>query len=642
MCGIAGIIVFQDSPKTVHATELVRKMCFLLRHRGPDDDAFYTDGNASIGMTRLAILDLRKGLYPLSNESRNLRLFYNGEIYNFPELSSELAAKGHKFGSMSDGEVIVHGYEEWGPRCFGRFNGMWAFALWDTSAQELILGRDHFGIKPLYYYIDESLLAFSSEIGALASLPFIKKNLNERSIYNYLVDGRLEQDEETFYDGIYRLMPGHYAVAKPDGSFEKYRYWEMPSVCEEIGGGNMTQASERVRSLFFDSVRIRLRSDVPVGICLSGGIDSSAIASVIAALKREDKKSIGMRLQGFSACFPGDPIDESHFVKAISEATETESHIVYPTALDFWRDLRELVRTQGEPVVGASMYACWRVMQMAREHKVPVLLDGQGGDELFAGYLEYFGFYIQDLLRGGHIIAAVKETLKSLDLTSPMIPFLFTYRQTIRRITTRYIKAEFSAKFANNPERLRIDSRSRLGHVLWNDLTRQILPSLLRYEDRNSMHFSIETRLPFLDPRLVEYVASLPIDLKIRDGWTKRVFREAMRGIIPEEIRCRRSKIGFETPQRKWFLAELGDNLEVLLSNQMVASEFVNAHEVLELLRSARRKKKISKLDAEFIWRCVNLELWLREFIQQDLDATSASISPVDIPVDATQEELLE
>jgi asparagine synthase (glutamine-hydrolysing) len=636
MCGIAGIIVFRDSPKTAHATELVRRMCVLLKHRGPDDDAFYTEGNANIGMTRLAILDLRKGLYPLSNESRNLRLFYNGEIYNYLELSSELAAKGHVSGSMSDGEVIVHGYEEWGPRCFGRFNGMWAFALWDTSTQELILGRDHFGIKPLYYYIDESLLAFSSEIGALASLPFIKKNLNERSIYNYLVDGRLEQDEETFYDGIHRLMPGHYAVAKPDGSFEKSRYWEMPRVCEEIGGGNMAQASERVRSLFIDSVRIRLRSDVPVGICLSGGLDSSAIASVIATLNRADKKSIGMRLQGFSALFPGDPIDESHFVNVVSQATETDSHAVYPTALEFWRDLSELVRTQGEPVVGASMYACWRVMQLAKGYRVPVLLDGQGGDELFAGYIEYLNFYIRDLLRSGHIIAALKETLKTLDLTSPMIPFLFTYRQTIRRITTRYINAEFSAKFAKNPERLRINPHSSLAQVLWNDLTRQILPSLLRYEDRNSMHFSIETRLPFLDPRLVEYVASLPIDLKIGDGWTKRVFREAMRGILPEEIRCRRSKIGFETPQRKWFIGELGDKLEALLSDQMIASEFVNAQAVLELLQNARRKKKISKLDAEFIWRCINLELWLREFIQQDRDAASINL------VEAPQEELLE
>jgi asparagine synthase (glutamine-hydrolysing) len=600
-------------------------MCSLLKHRGPDDEAFYSNGNASIGMTRLAILDLRKGLYPLSNESDNLLLFYNGEIYNYPELSSELAANGHQYASMTDGEVIVHGFEQWGSGCFTKFNGMWAFALWDKNEQKLILGRDHFGIKPLYYYIDENLLAFSSEIRALFSLPSIKKNPNKRTIYNYLVDGHHDQTEETFYDGIYRLMPGHYAVARPDGSFEKFRYWEMPKVCEETNREDMSQASERVRSLFVDAVRIRLKSDVPVGTCLSGGLDSSSIVSVIAALNGGDKKSVGKRLQGFSACFPGDPIDESHFVKIAAQATGTDSHTVCPTALEFWRDLKEVVRTQGEPFVGASIYAGWRVMQLAKAHRVPVLLDGQGGDELFAGYLEYLGFYIQDLFRRGKIMTALKETFKSLDLTAPMIPLLFTYRLKVRKVIRRYLNVAFSAQFAKNPDRLRIDLHSDLARMLWNDVTRHVLPSLLRYEDMNSMHFSIETRLPFLDPQLVEYVASLPIDFKIRDGWTKRIFREAMQGILPEEVRRRRGKIGFETPQRKWFLAELADRIEELLSAEMRASEFVKRTAVLELFRSARRKNKISSWDAEFIWRCINLELWLREFIPSQRDEVSAS-----------------
>jgi asparagine synthase (glutamine-hydrolysing) len=624
MCGIAGIVSFRGNLKQPLAMQLVRKMCSLLKHRGPDDDAFYSDGNVSIGMTRLAILDLRKGLYPLTNESKNLYLFYNGEIYNSPELSSELAGNGHQFGSLTDGEVIVHGFEQWGPGCLTRFNGMWAFALWETSEQKLLLGRDHFGIKPLYYYVDEDLLAFSSEIGALLSLPFIKKNPNEKSIYNYLVDGRVDHTEETFYDSIYRLMPGHYAVAKPDGSFEKTRYWKMPSVCEEADAKDMSQASERVRSLFIDAVRIRLRSDVPVGTCLSGGLDSSSIASVIAGLNNGAKESIGKRLQGFSACYPGDPIDESHFVKIAAQATGTDSHVVCPTALEFWRDLTELVRTQGEPFGGASIYASWRVMQMAKANEVPVLLDGQGGDELFAGYLEYLWFYVEDLLRRGKIMTALKETFRSLDVTAPMIPLLFTYRRKIRKAIRNYLNPAFSAKFAKNPDRLRIDSESNLARVLWNDVTRHVLPSLLRYEDENSMRFSIETRLPFLDPRLVEYVSSLPIDFKIRDGCTKRIFREAMRGILPEEIRLRRDKIGFETPQRRWFLAELADNIEELLSTEMRASEFVKRNAVLGLFRSARSNNKISRWDAEFIWRCINLEFWLREFIPLRTETTTA------------------
>jgi asparagine synthase (glutamine-hydrolysing) len=595
-------------------------MCSLLEHRGPDDEAFYTNGNASIGMTRLAILDLRKGLYPLSNESNSLHLFYNGEIYNFSELSSDLVARGHQFTSLTDGEVVVHGFEEWGPTCCSKFNGMWAFALWDSTRQELILARDHFGIKPLYYYIDQDFLAFSSEIGALLSLPFIKRTPNERRIYNYLVDGRVDHTDETFFDDIFRLPPGHYAIAKRDGAFERFRYWQMPSVCEEGNGDDMAEASKRVRDLFVDAVRVRLRSDVPVGTCLSGGLDSSSIVSVIAGLNERDKKSVGNRLQGFSACFPGDPIDESHFIEIAAQKTGTESHPVYPTALEFWRDLTELVRTQDEPFVGASIYASWRVMQLAKSYDVPVLLDGQGGDELFAGYPEYLGFYLKDLLRRGKLITALKELSKSIDLTARMVPLWITYQLKIGNTTKEHLNPAFAAKFGNDADKRRLDQGPNLAQIMWNDLTRYILPSLLRYEDKNSMHFSIETRLPFLDPRLVEYVASLPIDFKIRGGWTKRIFREAMRGIVPEEIRVRRDKIAFETPQARWFLRGFPEEIEGILSGEMRVSEFVQIPSVLKLFQKARKRKKISRWDSELVWRCINLEMWLREYIPSHRD----------------------
>jgi asparagine synthase (glutamine-hydrolysing) len=623
MCGIAGIISFKGYPDNSRSTERVRNMCLLQKHRGPDDDALYSDSNASIGMTRLAILDLRKGLYPLSNENKNLHLFYNGEVYNYPELSSELAAEGHRFSSMTDGEVIVHGFEQWGPGCFTKLNGMWAFALWDSREQELILARDHFGIKPLYYYIDENLLAFSSEIRALLSLPLVRRVPNEKSIYNYLVDGRLDHTEETFYDGIWRLLPGYYATAKLDGSFEKFRYWEMPKVSEIADDDDMVEATKRLRGLFIDAVRIRLRSDVPVGTCLSGGLDSSSIVSVVTQLNEEDKKSVGRRLQGFSVCFPGYSVDESDFINTEVHATKAESHVVSPTALELWRDLTELVRTQEEPVGGASQYAGWRVMQIAKAHHVPVLLNGQGADEIFAGYSEYLGFYIKDLLRRGKIKLAIKETFSSLDLTARMFPLLFTYHRKLRNIIRHCLNPAFSAKLAKDLSIRRVNLGSSLPQMLRGDVTRYVLPSLLRYEDRNSMHFSIEVRLPFLDPRLVEYVASLPLDFKIRDGWTKRIFREAMRGILPEEIRSRRGKIRFETPQRRWFVAELADKIEELLSTNMRASKYVERPEVLKLFRSARKQNKMSRLDAEFIWRCINLELWLREFIPPDIDTST-------------------
>ena len=594
-------------------------MCSILKHRGPDDEAYYRNKNVCIGMTRLAVIDLRKGLYPIENEDESLHLIYNGEIYNFAQLTSELAARGHIFTSLTDGEVIVHGYEQWRCDCLKKFNGMWAFALWDANEEKLVLGRDHFGIKPLYYYLTENLLAFASEIRALLSLPFIERFPNERAIYDYLVDTHVDHAEDTFFDGIYRLMPGHYATVTPDGFLEKTQYWRMPSISEETDC-ELEEASEQVRGLFIDAVRLRLISDVPVGSCVSGGLDSSSIVSVIARLEDEIKKSIGRNLQGFSAWFPGDPLDESCFAKIVAEATATDIHAVYPSASEFWLDLWELIRTQEEPFTSTSIYASWKVMQSAKAHGVTVLLDGQGGDEVFGGYLEYFKPYVADLLRRRKILAAIKETLLSLDLTAPLIPLLLTYRSKINRIITDYLNAEFSAKFGKSSDRLRIDSSSTLAQMLWNDITRFKLPALLRYEDKNSMHFSIETRLPFLDPRLVEYVASLPIDFKIQNGWTKSVFRKAMRAILPREVALRRSKIGFETPQQRWFLEELADRVEDLLSSDMRVCKYVNHEAILALFRTARLKNKISRWDADLIWRCMNLELWLREFIPQHND----------------------
>jgi asparagine synthase (glutamine-hydrolysing) len=612
MCGIAGIVTFGGREEN-STSYLIRDMCSALRHRGPDDEAYYSYGNTHLGMTRLAILDLRKGLYPIKNEIGNLHLFYNGEIYNFQELASELVSKGHEFASATDAEVVVHGYEEWGPDCFRRLNGMWAFALWDAKEQKLILGRDHFGIKPLYYHVNDDLLAFASEIRPLLLLPTRTKP-REKAIYDYLVFGLVDHTEDTFFEGIRRVMPGHYATLARDGSFTTTRYWEMPEISEETSGETAREASDQVRKLFVDAVRIRLISDVPVGSCLSGGLDSSAIVSVVAMLEEKAKESIGKRLQAFSAWYPDDPVDESAFARIAAKAGGAELNVVYPSASGLWHDMPELVRAQEEPFGGTSIYAQWKVMQEAKARGITVLLDGQGGDEVFAGYIEYFKFYIVDLLRKGKVIEAIRESLLSLDLTYRFIPLLFTRRSMFKRIIGRYLNPDFALKFNQTQGQARGDPRSSLAKMLWDDTTRLTLPSLLRYEDKNSMHFSIETRLPFLDPRLVEYLASLPEDFKIRYGWTKRVLREAMHGILPNEIATRRSKIAFQTPQQKWFLYEIADGIGELLSSQMKCSKYVNQASVLDLFMTALKKKKISRWDSELIWRGVNLEFWLREF----------------------------
>jgi asparagine synthase (glutamine-hydrolysing) len=598
--------------RNTHASfpvDLTQKLCDILRHRGPDDEAHYASKDVQICMTRLAILDLRKGLYPIRNETGNLFLFYNGEIYNFRELASELASKGHSFHSATDAEVVVHAYEEWGPSCLQKFNGMWALAIWDANENTLFLARDHFGIKPLYYLVNEDFFFFASEIRALLSTPLIKGEVNEAAVWDFLMHRRVDHLENTFFSGINRLLPASYATVRVDGSFIKTRYWSMPRV-NETARPRMDEAPKNVKELFVDAVRRRLISDVPVGICLSGGIDSSSIVSVIAGLDNNSKKSVGGKLKTFSACFPGESIDESHFVDVATIGTAAQKNKIYISPSEFWHDLKDLIKTQEEPFCSTSIYAQWRVMQEAKARGVTVLLDGQGGDELFAGYVEYFKLNIVDLLKKGRVLTAVREALLSLDVTARYLPLLFRFGSGGDTYVPLYLNPEFLARFRGGSEQEVLTLSQRL----YNDFALWILPSLLRYEDKNSMHFSIESRLPFLDPRLVEYVASLPPDFKIRDGWTKSVFREAMRDILPMEISLRRSKIGFETPQESWLVGELADGIEAILSSNMKTYEFLNVPALIELFHTARRQKKISRLDSDLIWRCVCLEIWMREF----------------------------
>ena len=611
MCGIAGILVFSDCQPQANSLKLVQDMCSRMKHRGPDDTAYLSEQNICLGMTRLAILDLRKGLYPIKNEMRDVSLFYNGEIYNFQELGSWLQSHGHRFGSLTDAEVVVHGYESWGLDCLRKFNGMWAFALWDARRGRLLLARDHFGIKPLYYHVNEDYITFASEIRALLCDPLIKRKPNDKLVYEYLVSGMVDHSEETFFAGISRLLPGHYVTIGVDKSFSKAQYWRLPSVCAESSDKSTTVAAEQVKRLLIDAVRLRMVSDVPVGTCLSGGLDSSTIVGVIATLNEHDKKSIGNRLQAFTSCYlDEDPEDESRFSRLVAEANDCQQNVVHPSGRGLCDDLDEFIDTQEEPIPSTSMYAQWKVMQIARAHGVTVLLDGQGSDEIFAGYAQYLLIYILGLFRSGRLSKASIEALRSLDLTVPFIHQLLASRLTKRNITRKYLDNSFAARFSSVRERF-----PNLAQSLWRDTTARNLPSLLRYEDKSSMHFSIEARLPFLDPRLVEYVVSLPTNFKIRDGWMKYILRLAFRDFLPEAITNRRSKNAFSTPQRRWFLGELANRIESVLSSDMLCSNYVNQAEILRLFRRALHNKRISQADCDLIWRCICLEFWLKRFI---------------------------
>jgi asparagine synthase (glutamine-hydrolysing) len=606
MCGIAGELRFDGKRSDLAATKI---MCDAQIHRGPDDEGYYSRGPVSLGIRRLSIIDLTKGIYPLENEEGTIRLVFNGEIYGFDTLRAELERCGHTFRSKTDAETLVHSYEEWGTKCLEKLNGMFAFALWDEREQLLWIARDHFGIKPLYYHKNDRFFAFASEIKPLLARPDVRRRPNERVIRNYLRSARVDDTAETFFEGITRLLPAHQLLLRPMGTVKPERYW-TPKISRQLNGDASAREAETTRQLFLDAVSRQLVSDVPVGTCLSGGIDSSSVVFAIRRVHPKGSASTGEWIKTFSAVFPGYPIDETKYARTVCDAARAEQNPVEPTADELWRDLPDLVRCQEEPFSSTSIYAQYRVMKSARERGVTVLLDGQGGDELLCGYIPLYLHYLLMLRKLGSYHRLLIEGVRSRDLTGPLVrPHVLAY---FRRLLTYGRSLVSRAKPAMSKTRTKARvSEDDLPGVLESLTSVHGLPALLRYEDKNSMWHSIEARVPFLDRPFFEYVAALPLDRKLRDGWTKHIFRRAMSGVLPEEIRLRRSKIGFETPEKKWIEKELRGHLqEFFSSSDLRASRFYNADALRKLLAEPR----LTVDETRRIWRTLNLELWFQEF----------------------------
>lgn len=609
MCGIAGEIRFDGVPSNPAIT---KAMCDAEFHRGPDDEGYYSHGPVSFGIRRLAIIDLTKGLYPLQNETGNIRLVFNGEVYAFDALRLALEDRGHRFRSKTDAETVVHGYEEWGTGCLDKLDGMFAFALWDDREQLLWIARDHFGIKPLYYHEDKSFITFASEIKPILARPDIRCRPNERVIRDYIRSARVDDTPETFFDGIRRLPPGHQLFIRPSGTLRLERHW-APRISRELNGHVPGNEAETTRRLFLESVKRQLVSDVPVGTCLSGGIDSSSVVSAIRRVHPKGSASTGEWIKAFSAVFPGCAIDETKYAKIVCESAQAEYNPVEPKADELWRDLPDLVKCQEEPFSSTSIYAQYRVMKRAKERGITVLLDGQGSDELLCGYIPLYLHYLLMLRKHEMYHRLLVEGIRSLDLIGPLIKLrMFDYFM-------RLLVYGKSLMLGAKPRKATNRSRTATVKVSEDDLPGVLemltsvhgLPALLRYEDKNSMWHSIEARVPFLDKPFFEYVAALPLDRKLRDGWTKYIFRRAMSGILPEQIRLRRSKIGFETPEKRWIENELRDVLQEFFSKpDLQALKYYSLGSVRKLLN----KHRLSVDDTSRIWRALNLELWYREF----------------------------
>jgi asparagine synthase (glutamine-hydrolysing) len=616
ICGINGF--------TWNDPELIQKMNLALQHRGPDDQGVYVDDVVSLGHRRLAIIDLSDaGRQPKCNEDGSIWIVFNGEIYNYQEIRETLAARGHKFSSQTDTEVIVHAYEEWGTDCVERFNGMWSFAIYDKRTECIFFSRDRFGVKPLYFSKDDMGLIFSSEIKGILQHS-VKRAPYDKAVYDYLIHGFLDHLPQTFFQGIERLMPGHSMIyTLLDGRLERFRWYDLDKELEEMVSRMATEdeAAEKIRELFMDSVRYRLISDVPVGSCLSGGIDSSAIVYAMRDLKERAE------IKTFSLIFPGKKIDESSFIEEVVADTKVESHSVSPDTEDLVRDLTDLILTQEEPFGSLSIYGQYMVMQLAHENKMKVLLDGQGSDEVFAGYLIYHKYYLFESLlhlRFGEARASAKRmgnplqdlvlfpamtVLSALGLSGGWLGRIWLSRMN-------HLKGWEGMDLANPL----IERGFDLNRALASDLLRYSIPQLLRYEDKNSMRWSIESRVPFLDFRLVELAASLPSSCKIRRGTTKYILRKALKGLVSERILGRKDKIGFAALDEDWLMSQDFVQMaqEIFSSSRFEGRRYWKSQMVMQMLDehtgAGGRKRKNHSIA---LWRIINAELWMRAFIDK-------------------------
>lgn len=588
MCGIAGIITQSGFDKS-----LLNKMSKIIRHRGPDDEGFVTVNgddvvayykgddtitefqelqnvaeNSShqifqVGLVhrRLSIIDLSAtGHQPMQLENDQYIIVYNGEVYNYREIRDELKLKNHHFTSDSDTEVILKSYIEWGENCMQKFIGMWALAIYDKNKQAVFISRDRFGIKPLYYVFKNNQFIFASEIKAILASNFVQPILDQKNLYQYFSFGKLSDPFQTLYKDIIELPPAHHLnYFYKENRLSVKEYYSLEQTTRQLKNNNYTNGDsyDTYKNLLESAVNIHMRADVPVGSCLSGGLDSSAIVALAS------KQTHSNSFNTFTAAYHETEIDESAFAKAvIASNNNIKGYFTYPTAAGYQTDIDRLIWHQDLPIASSSMFAQWEVMKLAKMHNMKVLLDGQGADETLGGYSIFSGMFLFDLLKKAKFAKLIKES-KSLK-----------HNRSIRVLNE--IGRAASHSF---PEKLKtsLRSRQRVGSGMLTENFNQTwkneksaamyandfytmslqnikfgLHDLLRYEDRNSMAFSIESRVPFLDHRLVEYTLALPTDFKMKDGWSKYILRKAVEKELPQEVVWRKDKKGFVTPQKKW------------------------------------------------------------------------------------------
>ena len=555
MCGISGIV---DKGGGTVDRIAIERITDPIVHRGPDGSGYFFDRNLAFGHRRLSIIDLsEQGRQPMPYRGRYW-ITYNGEIYNYLEIRAELAGLGHVFSSGTDTEVILAAYAQWGPDCLRRFNGMWAFAIYDAELQQVFLARDRFGVKPLYFSDTPLHFVFGSEIKQLL-VHTETARANRRIVIESLLTSIDGHTEQTYFDGVTSFPQSHYGYYDlRTNRLTVMRYYAL-EVKEEFGSLRLADAARCFRELFDDAIRLRLRSDVRVGTCLSGGLDSSAVSGIASRLYHDatNERFIGIHAKSIDA-----ETDESKFAILAADHFGVELHTVTPGTEAFLSTIGDLVRTQEEPFGSPSMFMGWHVFKEAKALGCKVMLNGQGGDEVLLGYERYFAAFLNSV----SVVRFVREAWAQARHSRLSIAEVLAYRYyftnpglRLRRLKRRsFLRPQY--RDAYQYESIKESARAfrDLGRLQVHEISTLQLPHLLRYEDRNSMRHSIETRLPFLDYRLVELCISISAEQKIHDGWTKFVLRKAVEDVLPYPITWRTDKLGFQAPERTWLGQAVG------------------------------------------------------------------------------------
>lgn len=643
MCGINGLITAENDLK-----RKIKKANDLLRHRGPDDEGYIFIETLSSGINqfsgedspeeiknkypmlsfnnnnceevilahrRLSIIDLSaNGHCPMTVQRSNVWLTYNGEIYNYIELRDELIGAGYSFKTTSDTEVVINSYLHWGTDCLNKFNGMWAFAIWDCNKKRLFMARDRFGVKPLYYSHEKHYFAFSSELKPLASYKDFRIDINREKIPFYLIYGNRLNSGGTYLNGIKSLPASHYLIYE-NGNAKLTQYYDI-----EKNGHKDLSENELANSLveiLEDSIKLRFRSDVPVGTCLSGGFDSSSIVSLASDAGQNN-------IETFSAVWTEKECDESYFIDIVNSRFKCSANKIIPQESEFPEVFNQLCYYQEIPTEGPGLYPQWFVMKKAKE-KVKVLLDGQGGDEVFGGYFQ-MGAYLRGVLRDKNLFKIASESTNFMkffnknglhSFTSWLFPRQYGY-MTRSKLSARFDIINSSLLNDMNRKALYFDvepSRkfgSYLGSLSYHFIRNMTIPALLHYEDRSSMAHSIESRVPFLDYRLVELGVNLSSKYLSYKGISRPLYRKALKPFLPEEVVNRKDKLGFPVPFAEWTYGSLKDMIhDELLDSNVDLYAYIDKKNLQSNLKSHFERTKDYSWE---IWRIMSLSNFLKLF----------------------------